>query len=87
VVALAGIGLTAVTSLIVLRHSLLANDAGPVLGELQGRVADRLKIELAGTIGTQGWRARLAWSAFPATIALGLALLVSIGALLYAVIR
>jgi hypothetical protein len=87
VVALAGIGLTAVTSLIVLRQSLLANDAGPVLGELQGRVAERLKIELAGTIGTQGWRARLAWSAFPATIALGLALLLSIGALLYAVIR
>ena len=39
IVALAGIGLTAVASLIELRQSLQASEAGPVLGELQRRVA------------------------------------------------
>ena len=89
VVALVGIGLTAVTSLIELRQRVAVKFGGPVLAELQRRVADRLKIDMAGMIGIQAWTgrtARIARSSNPA-IALGLALLVNISALLYAVIH
>ena len=87
VVALTGIGLTAVTSLIALRQSLQVGLAGPVLAEVQRRVADRLNFDLAGTTGTGTWPVRIAQSTLPMTIALGLALLVNIGALLYALIH
>lgn len=86
IVALAGIGLTAVASLIELRQSLQASEAGPVLGELQRRVANRLNIDL-GTSRNLTWTGRMALSIFPVAIALGLALLVNIGALLYAMTR
>ncbi len=89
VVALVGIGLTAVTSLSEVHRSVSVNFGGPVLAELQGRVSDRLRIDMAGIIGSQTWTgrtARIARSNYP-VIALGLALLVNIGALLYAVIR
>jgi hypothetical protein len=84
VVALAGLGLTVVTFLIVLRESAAVGLAGPVLAELQGRVADRLKLESMRNIGTPP---RMAQSNFPGVMALGLALLVDIAALLYALIH
>jgi len=94
VVALAGIGLTAVVSLIQLRQRVAVQFGAPVLAELQGRLADRLQIDMAGMIGTRTWTTRkgttrigrIARSNISA-IAFGLVLLVSIGALLYAVIR
>jgi hypothetical protein len=90
-IALAGIGLTAVTSLSELKRRVAVNFGGPVLAELQRRVADRLKIDMAGMIGNQAWAgrtARIARGAYPGSaIGLGLAFLVSISALLYAVIR
>jgi len=88
VVALAGMGLTAVTSLISFRLSAAVNSGGPVLGELQGRVADRLMIDMAGMTGAQAGTIRLGrMRGSSAGVALGLALLVNIGALLYAAIH
>jgi hypothetical protein len=88
-VALAGVGLTAVTSLIELQQSFAVNIGGPVLGELQGRVADRLKIDMTRLRGSRAWTGRAAWIARRnySAIAFGLALLVNIGALLYALIH
>lgn len=86
VVALVGMGLTAVASLIELRQSLQVSLAGPVLGELQRRVANRLNFDL-GTSRNLTWTGRMALSIVPVAIALGLALLVNISALLYALIH
>lgn len=88
-VALAGMGLTMVTSLTELRRSVAVDFGGPVLAELQRRVADRLKIDMTGMIGAEAWtgrKARIAHTiAYPGKgIALGLAFLVDIGALVYA---
>ena len=89
VVALAGIGLTAVVSLIQLRQRVAVQFGAPVLAEIQGRLADRLQIDMAGMIGTRTWTTRIGRIARSniSAIAFGLVLLVSIGALLYAVIR
>lgn len=84
VVAGAGLGLTVVTFLIVLRGSAGVGLAGPVLAELQGRVADRLQLESVRNIGTAP---RLAQSIVPGVMALGLAVLLNIAALLYSLIH
>jgi hypothetical protein len=84
VVAVAATGLTLVTSLMVFRQTLQADSAEPVLAELQERVVGT---RLAGTTGTGHWIVRVARSAVPGMIALGVSLLVDIAALLYAVTR
>ena len=86
VVALAGIGLTGVASLIEFRQSLQVGLAGPVLRDFQNRVAGRLSYDLDRS-RNQTRTARMALSILPVTIALGLALLVNIGALVYAATR
>lgn len=84
VVAVAGTGLTLVTSLMVFRQMLQVDSAEPVLARLQDRVVGT---NLAPTTGTERWIVRVARSAVPGMMALGVALLVDIGALLYAVTR
>ena len=88
-VALAGIGLTAVTSLIQLQQSAVINTGGPVLGELQARVADRLNIDMARLGRAQTPTTRLGQMARGnlSAITLGSILLVSIGGVLYALIH
>jgi hypothetical protein len=83
-VAVAGTGLTAITALLVIRQNLQTDAAEPVLARLQDRVVGT---SLARTTGTGHWIARVARSGVPGMIALGVALLVDFGALLYAVIR
>jgi hypothetical protein len=84
VVAVAGTGVTVVTSLMVFRQTLEVDSAEPVLAELQDRVVGT---SLARTTGTEHWIVRAALGPVPAMIALGVALPVDIGALVYAVIR
>jgi hypothetical protein len=84
VVAVAGTGLTLVTSLMVFRQMLQVDSAEPVLAKLQERVVGT---SLAPTTGTEHWIVRVARGAVPGVMALGVALLVDIGALLYAVTR
>jgi hypothetical protein len=80
VVAVAATGLTLVTSLMVFRQTLQVNSAEPVLAKLQNQVVGT---SLAGTTRTEHWILR----ALPGILALGVALLVDIAALLYAVTR
>jgi len=86
-VALVGIGLTAVTCLIGFRQGIQVAFAGPVLGELQGRVGNRLGVDLTGTAATQTRTIRIAQSPFLVIIAFALAFLVNLTALLYALIH
>jgi uncharacterized membrane protein len=84
VVAVAGVGVTMVTSLMMFRQILEVDSAEPVLAKLQARV---IGVSLARTTGTERWIVRAARGAVPGMIALGAALLVDIGAMLYAVSR
>ena len=84
VVAVAGIGVTMVASLFTVRQVLEVDSAEPVLAKLQARVVG---ISLARPARTEPRIVRVARSAVPGIIALGAALLVDIGALLYAVTR
>jgi hypothetical protein len=83
-VAVTGTGLTMVTSLMVIRQMLEVNSSEPVLARLQDRVVG---ISLARTTGTEHWIARVARKPVPGVMALGVALLVDVGALLYALIH
>jgi hypothetical protein len=83
VVALAGIALTTMTFFIGLREQRGARRAEPVLAELQQRVAGRLQlhsglITVTPAIGLGG---------LAPVIAFGLALLLNVASLLYAVIH
>jgi hypothetical protein len=82
VVAVAGAGVTMVTALMMFRQILEVDSAEPVLAKLQDRVVG---ISLAQTTRTERWIVRVARGGVPGMIALGAALLVDIGALLYAV--
>ena len=83
-VAVAGTGLTAITALLVIRQNLQTDSAEPVLARLQDRVVGT---SLARPTGTEHWIERVFRSGVPGTIALGVSLLVDIGALLYALIH
>jgi hypothetical protein len=84
VVAVAGAGVTMVAFLMMFRQILEVDSAEPVLAKLQDR---GVGIGLAGTTRTERWIVRVARGRVPGMIALVAALLVDIGALLYAVIR
>jgi hypothetical protein len=83
-VAVAGIGLAAITALLVIRRNLQTDWAEPVLARLQDRIVGT---SLARTTGTEHWIERVFPRGVPGMIALGVALLVDIGALLYALIH
>jgi hypothetical protein len=84
VIAVAGTGVTAITSLMVFRQTLEVDAAEPVLARLQARVVGT---SLAGVTGTEQWTLRTARGRISGIIALGVALMVDIAALLYAVIH
>jgi hypothetical protein len=84
VVTVAGIGLTGITALLVIRQNLQTDLAEPVLAGLQRQVVGT---SLAGTTGTERRIERVFRSGVPGMVALGVALLVEIGALLYALIH
>ena len=73
-----------VTALIVFLQSLRVDLAEPVLAKLQDRVVGT---SLARTTGTERWIVRVARSNVPGQMTLGVALLVAMGALLYALIH
>jgi hypothetical protein len=80
----AGLGLTAVASVAVLNELNAAGRASPGLAKLQNRIASRLGMDEIRMAAPQaGERERLT----AVGIAFGLAALVDIGALLYAVIH
>lgn len=81
---MAAIGVTAITALLVTRQNLQADTAEPVLARLQDRVVGT---SLARTTAPEHWIERVFRSAVPGMIALAVALLVDIGALLYALIH
>jgi hypothetical protein len=83
VVSLAGTALAALAFIIGLRERRYAAEVQPALAELQGRIADRLNIDSLriipprpGTRGTPQVR-----------IAFGLAIVLSLGAALYALVH
>jgi hypothetical protein len=84
VIAVAGTGVTTITSLMVFRQTLEVDAAEPVLARLQARVVGT---SLAGVTGTEQWTLRTARGRISGIIALGVALMVDIAALLYAVIH
>jgi len=82
--AIAGLGLTAIASMAGLHEVNAAALAEPALAELQDRIADKLKIDSIRMARSQaGIRQRRAGI----IIMFGLATLVNIGALLYALIH
>jgi hypothetical protein len=83
-VAVAGTGVTAITALLVTRQNLQTDAAEPVLARLQDRVVGT---SLARTTAPEHWIERAFRSGVPGMTAHGVALLVDIGALLYAVIH
>ena len=82
--AIAGLGLTAIASTATLYELNAAALAEPALAELQGRVAGRLEI---GSIRMASSEARIRQRRVVIIITFGLATLLNISALLYAVIR
>lgn len=72
VVAVAGIGLTMITALMVFRQMLEVDSAEPVLAKLQHQV---IGTSLTRTTGTAPWIVRVAGSAVPGMIAIGVGLL------------
>ena len=82
--AIAGLGLTAIASTATLYELNAAALAEPALAELQGRIAGRLEI---GSIRMASSEARIRQRRVVIIITFGLATLLNISALLYAVTR
>ena len=83
VIAIFGLGLTALASAAGLHEVNAASQAECALAELQNRVADRLGIDIRMTIKDASMRQRR----IGFIIIIGLALLVNISSLVYAVIH
>jgi hypothetical protein len=84
-IAVAGLGITGLTSAAALREANAAALAEPALEELQNRIASRLSIDLIRMTASQAGQMHRRAAAVVTTF--GLAALLNISALLYAVIR
>jgi hypothetical protein len=83
--ALAGLGLTAITAGTVLYEVRAADLARPAVAELQNRIADRLRLD---PLHVATFQAGIAGQRRVANVlTFGLAILLNIGALIYAVIH
>jgi len=87
--AIAGLGMTALTAAAVLVEGNSAARSTPGLTELQIRMADRLRIKpiRAATFDLQAERTRRRGRVAAVAVTLGLAVLLDISALLYALIH
>ena len=84
VLALAGLGLTALATRITLGEILTADRASPALATLQDRIARRLDINEIRMTRTQGAKQRRVVSV---VVIFGFAAVINISALMYAAIR
>jgi len=85
--AIAGLGMTALTAAAVLVEGNSAARSTPGLTELQNRMAGRLRIKPIHAATVQSERTRRRGRVAAVAVTLGLAALLDIGALLYALIH